>query len=88
MLIAKAFNRSLLIYKILENLLCHRWSVISRVNVVNSIDLARPKAKKKTQRDLAERKKAEVELRESAEKYQYLVKHAPTGIYEIDYSGP
>lgn len=44
--------------------------------------------KKKTQRDLAERKKAEVELRERAEKYQYLVKHAPTGIYEIDYNGP
>ncbi len=29
-----------------------------------------------------------MQLRESAEKYQYLVKHAPTGIYEIDYNGP
>jgi PAS domain S-box-containing protein len=44
--------------------------------------------KNKAAQEFAERKKAEVELRESAEKYQYLVKHAPTGIYEIDYNGP
>ncbi len=30
-------------------------------------------------------KKIEARLKESAEKYQYLAKYAPTGIYEIDY---
>jgi PAS domain S-box-containing protein len=44
--------------------------------------------KNKATQELAERKKAELELKESAEKYQYLVKHAPTGIYEIDLNGP
>ena len=35
--------------------------------------------------DITERKKAEEALRESEEKYRELVKHAPTGIYELDF---
>ncbi len=37
---------------------------------------------------LAERKKVEEELKESLEKYRYLLKHAPTAIFEVDYDGP
>ncbi len=37
-----------------------------------------------TYQDITERKRAEKALLESEEKYRYLVKHAPTGIYEID----
>jgi PAS domain S-box-containing protein len=36
-------------------------------------------------RDVTERKAAEEALRETMERYQYLVKHAPAGIYEVDY---
>lgn len=39
--------------------------------------------KKKTAQEFAERQKAEALLQEKAEKYQHLVKHAPTAIYEI-----
>ena len=35
-------------------------------------------------RDITERKRVEETLRESEEKYRYLVKYAPTGIYEVD----
>ncbi|MGA3208021.1 MAG: PAS domain S-box protein, partial [Syntrophales bacterium] len=35
-------------------------------------------------RDITKRKEAEEALRESEESYRYLVKHAPTGIYEVD----
>jgi PAS domain S-box-containing protein len=37
-----------------------------------------------TYQDITDRKRAEEELRESEEKYRYLVKYAPTGIYEVD----
>ena len=37
--------------------------------------------------DLTEQRITKEQLEESAEKYQYLVKYAPTGIYEIDYTG-
>ena len=40
-----------------------------------------------TQQELAQRRITQEQLRESAEKYQCLVKYAPTGIYEIDYNG-
>jgi len=36
-------------------------------------------------RDMTDRKRAELALQESKEKYQQLVNHAPTGIYEIDF---
>lgn len=36
----------------------------------------------------AERKKAQEQFKESAEKYDYLVKHSPAAIFEIDYKGP
>ena len=39
-------------------------------------------------RDITERKKAEEELKKSETKASALIKHAPTGIYEIDYTGP
>ncbi len=35
-------------------------------------------------RDITKRKQVEEALRESEESYRYLVKHAPTGIYEVD----
>ncbi|MGA2333608.1 MAG: PAS domain S-box protein, partial [Syntrophales bacterium] len=37
-------------------------------------------------RDITKRKRAEETLRESEEKYRYLVKHAPAGIYEVDFT--
>ncbi|MGD6852494.1 MAG: PAS domain S-box protein [Candidatus Bathyarchaeia archaeon] len=37
------------------------------------------------QQKLEERKKIEADLEESLEKYRYLLKHAPTAIYEVDY---
>ncbi len=37
------------------------------------------------QRKLSERRQIEADLKESLQKYRYLLKHAPTGIYEIDY---
>ena len=40
-----------------------------------------------TQQELTQRRITQEQLKESAEKYQYLVKYAPTGIYEIDYNG-
>ena len=36
-------------------------------------------------RDVTERRREQEALRESEEKYRQLVKHAPSGIYEIDY---
>ncbi len=36
-------------------------------------------------RDITARKAAEEALRESVGRYEYLVKHAPAGIYEVDY---
>jgi len=36
-------------------------------------------------RDVTERKAVEAQLRESMARYEYLVKHAPAGIYEMDY---
>jgi len=36
--------------------------------------------------DITERKRAEEALQENEEKYRYLVEHAPTGIYEIDFT--
>jgi len=36
-------------------------------------------------RDISDRKKAEEALRESESKYRQLVKHAPAGIYEVDF---
>lgn len=38
-----------------------------------------------TIRDIRTRKQTEFALRQSEEKYQNLVKHAPAGIYEVDY---
>ncbi len=39
-------------------------------------------------RDITERKQIEEALQESEEKSSYLIKHAPTGLYEIDFNGP
>jgi PAS domain S-box-containing protein len=39
-------------------------------------------------RDITERKQIEEALQESEEKSRYLIKHAPTGIYEVDFNGP
>ena len=39
-------------------------------------------------RDITARKKAEEELKQSEAKSSALIKYAPTGIYEIDYTGP
>jgi PAS domain S-box-containing protein len=39
-------------------------------------------------RDITGRKKVEEALKESEEKYRHLVQFAPTGIYEIDFTGP
>jgi PAS domain S-box-containing protein len=39
-----------------------------------------------TYQDITDRKRAEKELRESEERYKHLVKHAPTGIYEVDFT--
>ena len=36
-------------------------------------------------RDISQRKKNEIALQESESKYRHLVKHAPAGIYEIDF---
>ncbi len=44
--------------------------------------------KRSVAQEIAERRKTELDLKESVEKYQYLVKHAPAGIYEIDFNGP
>ncbi|MCW4003938.1 MAG: PAS domain S-box protein [Candidatus Bathyarchaeota archaeon] len=44
--------------------------------------------RKKSQQELAELAKAEQQLVENAKKYEYLSKHAPMGIFEIDYNGP
>ena len=38
--------------------------------------------------DITERKRAEEALKASETNYRYLIKHAPTGIYEIDFRGP
>ncbi|MEN6341847.1 MAG: PAS domain S-box protein [Methanospirillum sp.] len=38
--------------------------------------------------DITKRMQAEEALRKSEEEYRHLVEHAPTGIYEIDYTGP
>ncbi|PKN66000.1 MAG: hypothetical protein CVU57_07380 [Deltaproteobacteria bacterium HGW-Deltaproteobacteria-15] len=38
-----------------------------------------------TVQDITERKRSEEALKSSEEKYRHLVKHAPTGIYEVDY---
>ncbi len=40
------------------------------------------------QAEVNERKRVEEELRKSAENYRHLVKHAPAGIFEIEYEGP
>ncbi len=44
--------------------------------------------KKRLIEQLAERKKVEERLKDSAEKYRYLLEYAPTGIYELDFDGP
>jgi PAS domain S-box-containing protein len=38
--------------------------------------------------NVTENNRAETALRKSEEEYRYLVEYAPTGIFEIDYSGP
>ncbi|PKN30900.1 MAG: hypothetical protein CVU64_01095 [Deltaproteobacteria bacterium HGW-Deltaproteobacteria-21] len=38
-----------------------------------------------TVQDITERKRSEEALKSSEEKYRHLVKHAPTGIYEVDF---
>ena len=43
---------------------------------------------KKTLQEHVEILKAQREIVENAEKYRYLLKNAPTGIYEVDYNGP
>jgi PAS domain S-box-containing protein len=45
-------------------------------------------SKTEIETEITERKKAEDALRASEEKYRYLIKYAPTGIYEIDFTGP
>jgi PAS domain-containing protein len=44
--------------------------------------------RKKTAQKIEVRNKTEHKLKETAEKFRYLIKHAPTPIYEIDYHGP
>ena len=39
-----------------------------------------------TIQDITDRKQAEEKLRESEERYRHLVKHAPAGIYEVDFT--
>jgi len=43
------------------------------------------KSNDRLKRQIEERKRTEEELRASEEKYRQLVKHAPTGIYEVDF---
>jgi PAS domain S-box-containing protein len=43
------------------------------------------KSNDRLKREIEERKRAEEELRASEEKYRQLVKHAPSGIFEIDF---
>jgi PAS domain S-box-containing protein len=71
------------------------WEVIkadgSRGHVDASVTLIRDEAGNRIgfrgiARDIAERKKAEKDLRESEEKYRQLVNHAPAGIYEVDFT--
>lgn len=38
--------------------------------------------------EISEQKKLEEELRESEEKLKHIVKYAPSGVFEIDFSGP
>ncbi len=71
----------------------HRRKDGSRVHVLSSVSMVKDKQGKAigtvaVNRDITGRIQMEAELKKSEEKYRDLIKHAPSGIYEIDFKIP